>query len=414
MKSFFLKDIETNIIKSWENLINDINETKIFNPYCKSSDYYTIFKSIIISILIDEKIILLDSDFSDEELINLVGTSSFDKFYINLDFRMLNLCIDKEKLIKRLLENKEKWSLTLFTSGTTGLPKKVVHNFSSITRFVKVSQNHMLDIWGFAYNPTHMAGLQVFFQALLNGNSIVRLFGLNNNLIHEEIISNEVTNISATPTFYKLLLTNNIVFNSVKRITSGGEKFNKVLEDKIKNVFPNAKITNVYASTEAGSLFASENDIFTIRPEYFNLVKIENDELLIHASLIGGVDVIIDEWYNTGDIVYVMDRNPLKFHFVSRKTDVINVGGYKVNPIEVEEVILSIEGVKDVRVFSKNNSVIGNIICCELVCHNNELTETYIRTFLKSKIQEFKIPRVIKFVEELSITRSGKINRRKI
>jgi acyl-coenzyme A synthetase/AMP-(fatty) acid ligase len=62
-------------------------------------------------------------------------------------------------------------------------------------------------------------------------------------------------------------------------------------------------------------------------------------------------------------------------------------------------------------VYSKSNSVLGNIICCEVVTNSNQITESYIRTFLQSKIQEFKIPRIIRFVDELSTTRTGKIKR---
>jgi len=90
----------------------------------------------------------------------------------------------------------------------------------------------------------------------------------------------------------------------------------------------------------------------------------------------------------------------------------INVGGYKVNPLEVEDAIFELPGVRNVRVYSKSNSVLGNIICCEIVCDKNTtLNEASIRTFLQSKIQEFKIPRIIRFVNEISKTRTGKIKR---
>ncbi len=106
------------------------------------------------------------------------------------------------ELIEKLRNISDDWKVTLYTSGTTGIPKKVTHNFNSITRFVKISERNTNSIWGFAYNPTHMAGIQVFFQALLNGNAIVRLFGLSANEIHREINENFITHISATPTFY--------------------------------------------------------------------------------------------------------------------------------------------------------------------------------------------------------------------
>jgi len=408
---FFLKDIKHGKPITWDFLINDINNSLTYNPYCKSENYYNVFKHIITSLIINKEVILLDSDFTDSELKNLTGFSEYEEFTQLIDKASFQFLRDKVELIEKLRNISDDWKATLYTSGTTGIPKKVTHNFNSITRFVKISERNTNSIWGFAYNPTHMAGIQVFFQALLNGNAIVRLFGLSANEIHREINENFITHISATPTFYRLLLPCQETFPSVERITSGGEKFNEKTILQLKDIFPNAKITNVYASTEAGTLFASENDVFSIRPDYEHLIRVHDGELLIHSSLMGSSDINIKEWYNTGDLIEIIHEKPLKFRFISRKSDMINVGGYKVNPLEVEEAILSLAGIKDVRVFSKSNSVLGNIICCEVVCDNDQISESSIRTFLQSKIQEFKIPRIIRFVDELSTTRTGKIKR---
>ena len=408
---FFLKDIEHGGHITWDFLINDITNSLTYNPYCKSDSYYHVFKHIITSLIIGKEIILLDSDFTDSELVNLTGFSEYEEFTQLIDNGSFYIPLDKVELIEKLRNTCDDWKVTLFTSGTTGIPKKVTHSFNSITRFVKISERNTKSIWGFAYNPTHMAGIQVFFQALLNGNAIVRLFGLSANEIHREINENGITHISATPTFYRLLLPCEETFQSLERITSGGEKFNEKTILQLKDIFPNAKITNVYASTEAGTLFASENDVFSIRPDYEHLIRVDEGELLIHSSLMGSSDINIKEWYNTGDLIEIIHEKPLKFRFISRKSDMINVGGYKVNPLEVEETILTLAGIRDVRVFSKSNSVLGNIICCEVVCDNDQIIESSIRTFLQTKIQEFKIPRIIRFVEELSTTRTGKIKR---
>lgn len=410
-ESFFLKDINTDSLYSWNFLISDLNNTTIYNPYCKSGDYYTVFRQIILSLVIGEEIILLDSDFTTSELTNLTGHSEFKIFNKTSHQSELPLLRNKKELIDKISNPSKDWRVTLFTSGTTGIPKKVSHDFKAITRFVKISEPNKKSNWGFAYNPTHIAGIQVFFQALLNGNSIIRLFGLNTDEIYNEIKKESITHVSATPTFYRLLLPCNKSFPSVERITSGGEKFNEKTFKQLKEIFPNAKITNVYASTEAGTLFASQNDVFSVRPEYEYLIRINDNELIIHSSLMGSTDTTIEEWYNTGDIIEIVSQKPLKFRFVNRKSEMINVGGYKVNPLEVEEAILSLSGIKNVRVHPKTNSVLGNIICCEVVATNKEITESSIRTFLQTKIQEFKIPRIIRFVEELSTTRTGKIKR---
>ncbi|MCT4591245.1 MAG: fatty acid--CoA ligase family protein [Carboxylicivirga sp.] len=411
MNSVFLKDTANNRLITWDYLIDDINNTSVYNPYCKSDDYYTVFKHIIFSQIIGKEIILLDSDFTNEELIKLTGKSEFNDLDKPVNKNKLALIENKEQLINRLNQTSCNWKITLFTSGTTGIPKKVSHDFNGATRFVKISERNENSIWGFAYNPTHMAGMQVFFQALLNGNSIVRLFGLNTEGIYNEIHNQQITHISATPTFYRLLLPCAQTFPSVKRITSGGEKFSEKTFDQLTQCFPNAKLTNVYASTEAGTLFASNNEIFSVKPEYAELVRIQNNELLIHAQLMGMTETHHEEWYNTEDVVEILSNNPLQFKFISRKSDMINVGGYKVNPQEVEETILSISGITNVRVYPKKNSVLGNIICCEVVASDENITESSIRSFLQAKIQEFKIPRIIRFVKELSTTRTGKIKR---
>jgi acyl-coenzyme A synthetase/AMP-(fatty) acid ligase len=400
---FFLKDLGHSELVTWNRLISEINNSLTYNPYCKSD--------IIISMILGKEIILLDSDFTDSEMIKHTGFFEFEEFSQVIDQENVSFPATKDELIAILRKPSDEWNVTLFTSGTTGIPKKVTHNFESITRFVKISELNSKNIWGFAYNPTHMAGLQVFFQALLNGNPIVRLFGLNTLEIHNEIKECGITHISATPTFYRLLLPCKDSFTSVKRITSGGEKFSEKTISQLNSVFPNAKITNVYASTEAGTLFASENDIFSIKPTYEHLIRIENNELLIHSSLLGNLDINTTEWYNTGDLLETISEAPLKFRFISRKSDMINVGGYNVNPLEVEEAILSLTGIKNVRVYAKSNSVLGNIICCEVVSENEQISESSIRTYLQSKFQEFKIPRIIRFVDELSTTRTGKIKR---
>ncbi len=168
--SFFYHDLSFSI--TWHKLLEDISCTRQYNRYCFETNYYEVFKRIIISILIDREIVLLDGDYTESELKRICGYDGFEQFNENLNYN------SKDELISKLSHSAFQWRVSIFTSGTTGLPKKVTHTFESITRFVKTAPGFENDVWGFAYNPTHMAGLQVFFQALLNGNTIVRLFGL--------------------------------------------------------------------------------------------------------------------------------------------------------------------------------------------------------------------------------------------
>ncbi|WP_195350952.1 AMP-binding protein [Bacteroides nordii] len=406
----FYKDPKEKFFCSYSQLLQDIRESQTFYPFCKSRSYYDIFKNIILSLLSGKEIILLDSDFSDSEVEKLIGNlSALEK----TESVCVSEGLSEQNLIESLKQGASSWKITLFTSGTTGLPKKVSHTFESITRFVRGGEKHQDDIWGFAYNPTHMAGLQVFFQALLNQNPMIRLFGLDKVSIIREIKLNGITNISATPTFYRLLLPPEDICPSVLRITSGGEKFDGHALSLLQGMFPNARITNVYASTEAGTLFAAKGNEFILKEAMKHLVKVENNELFLHKSLMGESSnlKIESDWYATGDLIAVTNLDPFTFCFVSRKNEMINVGGYKVNPIEVEETVRLCAGVLDVSVYAKKNSILGNIVCCEIVRESEDVTELSIREFLRNKLQEFKIPRFMKFVDKLQTTRTGKISR---
>ncbi len=412
MTKLFYKDIKTREIVSYEQLLIDIHNTPNISLYLKSNSNYEIFKNIIISLIIGHEITILDSDFTDSEIIKLLGKTDVLNTIIPVNIPS-NITLDN--LLIKITSNTNNWKINLFTSGTTGLPKQVSHSYESIFRQARQGDKYKNNVWGYAYNPTHMAGLQVFFQCIINLNPIIRLFGLSKEEIYSEILNNGITHLSATPTFYRLLLPPISVCKTIVRITSGGEKFDEKTLDDLKFAFPNAKLTNIYASTEAGTLFASKDNIFTIKDDFIKLkVRVVEKELYIHETLIGKSDSLktIDGWYPTGDLIEVINNDPLEFKFISRKNQVINVGGYKVNPEEVEEAIRSCKGIHNVIVYGKENKLIGNIICCEVVRIDNSLTESSIRNFLSDKLQEFKIPRIIKFVEKLQTTRTGKISRK--
>jgi acyl-coenzyme A synthetase/AMP-(fatty) acid ligase len=170
----------------------------------------------------------------------------------------------------------------------------------------------------------------------------------------------------------------------------------------------------VYASTEAGSLFAAKGDCFQIPSTIIDKFKVKDDELLIHKSLLGKSDSFIfdDDYYHSGDLIEWVNKESGLFRFKSRKNELINVGGYKVNPSEVEEAINALDGVKQSLVYGKANSVLGNVLCAEILLNDGaSLCELDIRKALKNKLQDFKIPRRIKFVEAFTLTRTGKLKR---
>ncbi len=392
---------------SYDDLLGSLNDGTTYYPYYKTSDIYSFFVNLVKALASSKPLVLLDSDINTNEIDGL------DVNKVNMAESIPPLsCAGMDEVLAMVQNSKSK--ITIFTSGTTGQPKEVVHSISTLTRSVRVGEKYRNQTWAYAYNPTHMAGLQVFFQAFENLNTIVNVFNQPREYVYHQIQENAITHISATPTFYRLLLPYERAYENVVRVTLGGEKSDQHLYDSIKKIFPNARINNVYASTEAGTLFAAKGDCFQIPELARDKYKVVDGELLIHKSLLGSSSSFkfTEDFYHSGDLIEWVDETAGLFRFKSRKNELINVGGYKVNPNEVETAIMDIEGVKQAMVYGRANSILGNVLCAEVVLEpGSEMQELDIKKHLNALLQDFKIPRKIKFVDEISLTRTGKKKR---
>lgn len=410
MSYFYVNPVEA-INKTYDDFLNDLISIVETDLYIQEVDTYSFFVKFVKNIISNKNCYILDSDFSEHEMEELKLEDKVDK---NKQITVLLEFNGFEQLLDRIKSSKSE--ISIFTSGTTGKPKRIVHSVDTLTRTVKSNDGLQSCIWAFAYNPTHIAGIQVFFQALFNKNILIDVFKQSRDTVYEVLEKYEVTHISATPTFYRLLLPFEREFVNVKRITFGGEKSDFNLYDKLKKLFPNSKITNIYASTELGTLLHANGELFTIPEVLKNDVLIKDNELFVRATLLGRSEdlVVEDGMYGTGDVVEIISTKPITFKFKTRISDYINIGGYKVNVQEVEEVLSSIEGVLMASVIVKANSVLGNMLIANVVldCTNLDLSEKNIKAILKDQLQEFKIPRIIKIVKELEFTRTGKISKK--
>lgn len=392
---------------TFEKLFQDICKCSSVPKYFRFESLYDLYLHLIVAIINSNHIVLLDNDFSDEEIKKIVGDNTFlEESYVT----SMNLsALTKEILLDKIFQSTAE--ITLFTSGTTGQPKRVVHKVKNFLSSVKIDSKFSESIWALAYNPTHMAGLQVFFQSICNFNTLINVFQQTKEYLITAATQFEITHISATPTFYRLLFPPDFNLPSIKNVTVGGEKSDALLIEKLKIIFPKAKLTNIYASTEAGALFYSNGDVFKIREEIAHLIKIESQKLFVAISLLGNIDNIAQgEWYDTGDLVQIVTEQPLSFRFVSRSNEMINVGGNKVNPIEIESLLLTISGVRNALVYGKANSVLGNMLIAEIEVEK-EINTKDVRDYLSKNIQDFKVPRIIKIVDKIATTRTGKLKR---
>lgn len=406
-KIFFI-DERNSIIKTYSDLIDDLNNKNNFQNIIKYKNAYNTFVDLLFGI-INERTVFLVDEIIEDEVKDLLDNNNIEERINNkqIEINLSNFL--------NILKNIDRSKIILFTSGTTGKPKAVMHTMKSLTRFIKIGKKHENDIWGLTYNPVHIAGIQVFFQAILNKNTIVNLYRYPKNKIFELIENYKITHLSGTPTFYKLLLPSDKIFKNVKNITFGGEKFDESIITKIKIIFPCARIKNIYASTELGTLFISENEVYEVPKNINHLIKISYGQLLVHKILINHVINMnhndSDDWFETGDLVEILSEKPLKFRFVGRNDDIVKIGGYRVNLLEIENILEQHPNVVMAKVYTKTNSLIGNILMADIMV-KTDILERELFKFLRERLPEYKIPRIINFVEKIPITRSGKVTRK--
>lgn len=377
-------------------------------PVLRPSTTAEALKGIAVTMVRHATLKLVDSDFTAEELANLGVTEAEFARRANLTSAVPGSLAEAHALAR----TSDGFALSLYTSGSTGLPKLVTHRRETLTRMLREGPRHADDIWALAYNPTHIAGIQVVLQAFFNGNTLVDVFGLDRATAHDRFRRWSITHISATPTFYRLLLPLDMPLPAVRSLTLGGERTDAELIGRLKAAFPSARLHNLYASTEAGTLLLADGEFFGVHPAMEGKVRVEDGQLLVARDLLAIFEgcAVEGDWYPTGDRVEIISDSPLRFRILGRTGDFINVGGAKVDPAEVEDVLRSFPGVIEARVFGRANSVVGTLLCAEYTSEA-DLSEPMIRSHLASRLQPHKVPRLIKRAPELAKTRTGKISR---
>jgi acyl-CoA synthetase (AMP-forming)/AMP-acid ligase II len=234
--------------------------------------------------------------------------------------------------------------------------------------------------------------------------------------------------VSATPTFWRFLLaeakSRKVQLPPLEQITLGGEASAGNLLDDIKALFPGARISQVYASTELGSVTSVRDGrpglavaaLFSDSNPDSNL-QVKDGELLVRpsAGMLGYADDTDQDpdadggWLRTGDLVEIVGD---RVHFRGRKSDVINVGGVKVDPLPVEDRITALDGVALARVFGRPNKLTGSIVAAEIVPADG-LTEgdlDKIKLAVREAVADLPRawhPRSVTFVDDIEV-RGGK------
>ena len=316
------------------------------------------------------------------------------------------------------------YPVLILTTGTTGAQKGARHDWARLARSVRHPDEHSASRWLLAYNLNQFAGIQVMLHVLVSGATLVAPVTNRPQDALAAIQEFDVTHISATPTFWRLLAgrldAESAAGLSVEQITLGGEAAPESLIANLRELFPEARISHVYAGTEFGSV-VSVGDGHAGLPES---VLGRGDDADVQFRIVDGELHIRsrvgmlgyhhgesrgEDWQPTGDLVELRDG---RVHFVGRRTEIINVGGAKVHPLPIEELAAGVDGVELASAYGRPNPVTGQIVALDVVLSNGsdpKRVEAGIREACEALPRAGR-PRRIRFVEELE-TRGNKLIR---
>ncbi len=316
----------------------------------------------------------------------------------------------------------------LFTSGTTGIPKMVSHSLEALTGAIPPATAKDI-VWGTFYDIRRYGGLQILLRALLGQASLI-LSDAEESAgdFLARLGRHGVTHLTGTPSHWRRALmspANAAIHPRYVRLS--GEIADQAILDNLKARFPGVPIGHAYASTEAGVGFEVTDGLegfpaSTIgRPGPVELKVVEG---LLHvrspraaSGYIGGAEALTEDgWVNTGDMV---ERRGDRYFFAGRAGGIINVGGLKINPEEVEAVINRQPGVRASRVSGRKNPFTGFVVVADVVLDTNVVGPANDNAGFKEAIMEacrqklpaHKVPAMLRFVPALELTAGGKLNR---
>jgi acyl-coenzyme A synthetase/AMP-(fatty) acid ligase len=320
----------------------------------------------------------------------------------------------------------------MLTSGTSGVPKIVGHTLEALTGAIVADGPPRGDapVWATFYDIRRYGGLQIFLRAVIGGGSMV--LSEPGEVLADHVArlqARGVTHISGTPSHWrKLLMSGSACGFSPGYVRLSGEIADQAVLDGLRRVFPAASIGHAYASTEAGVGFAVNDGLEGFPAAMIGLnrdgveMKVEDGSLRIRsmrtahayvgrqAADLTGRDGFVD----TGDMVELRGD---RYHFVGRRGGIINIGGLKVHPEEIEAVINRHADVRMSRARSRRSPITGAIVVADVILadgdaagRTGEIREKILAD-CRASLASHKVPAVIRFVPSLDVTPAGKLAR---
>lgn len=315
--------------------------------------------------------------FADEkELENKLNEGQIDFLYTKNSLKILNAKPQKHELLSAL-KTQNKNGLILFSSGSTGRPKAVVHDLDRLLSVYLAKKPKDINILLFLLFD-HIGGLNTLFNALsLSACAVAIKDRKSVEAIAKAIEKYRIFMLPASPSLLNLVILSDVKskfdLSSLKLITYGTEKMPDALLMRLKAAFPRVKFHQTFGTSEVGitQTRTHENAIKLENIDY----KIKNGELFLksNAQALGYLNAdnsVFDEdgYFATGDLVELLMINGEEFiRILGRTKELINVGGEKVLPQEVEGVIMQMPFISDCLVFGEQNAITGQSVSVKIV-----------------------------------------------
>lgn len=365
--------------------------------------------------LYENKNIIVPITSTIKSVIEINVQESFCKYVITMDDEGMHIEMRENSATHEMLELlhvSNSAGLILFSSGSTGKPKAMIHNLDTLIDSYADKKAKAMNMLVFLMFD-HIGGLNTLFNVLSMGSTLIIPKDRDAKSICKLIQDYKIMVLPSSPTFLNLMLISGeyekFDLKSLRMITYGTEAMPASLLIKLKGIFPRVKFLQTFGTSETGiSTTTSQNSqsLYMKIDELSQEYKIVENELWLRSrtQILGYLNASMesftaDGWFKTGDLVESAEDGYIKI--IGRSKEVINVGGEKVLPIEVESVVLSMQNIDDCMAYGEPNAITGQSVVIDVVT-NDEMSsrelKKEIRQFCKDKLANYKIPTKVNIV----------------
>jgi acyl-CoA synthetase (AMP-forming)/AMP-acid ligase II len=300
--------------------------------------------------------------------------------------------------------------LILFSSGSTGESKASVLDFEKLLAKFRTARTGYRTLVFLLLD--HIGGINTLLHVLCNGGTLVMARERTPEAVCSAIEKHRIQLLPTTPTFLRMLLIADVIkhhdLSSLEIVTYGTEPMPASTLTAIRDSLPQVRFKQTYGLSELGIMPTQSRSSDSLWLKLGNAGfehRIVDGVLWLRSesAMLGYLNAPspFDEegWFNTQDVVEV-DGDYIRI--IGRKSELINVGGEKVHPIEIENVLLQLANVKDATVFAKSNAVTGQVVAVKITPIRFEGPEKFkrrIREFCKARLEAYKVPAVIEILD---------------